>query len=357
MNIIEDTRSYETWLAQFCSLVASDLDYKHLQMARSDDPFPFFRGTYFRWARLWPQVCAELHDAPPILAIGDVHLENFGTWRDAEGRLCWGINDFDEVDVLPYTQDLVRLAASTHFARRAGLLDIHLVPASDAILRGYRESLELGGHPFVLEEHHERLRLMATAGDRDPKRFWEKLTALLRFPAVEPPASACKAMLSSIPKDVSLEYRVRPKAGVGSLGKPRFVALGLWQGGWICREAKAIAPPATAWLTGHNEVRPTGAVTAAIRSPDPFYCVGTEWVARRLGPHCSRIELAHLPTADVSRLLEAMGAEIANVHLGSGNAKAVSGDLAKRPKDWLPTAAKAMAERIEKDWIEWQAVK
>ena len=25
--------------------------------------------------------------APPVLAVGDLHVENFGTWRDAEGRL------------------------------------------------------------------------------------------------------------------------------------------------------------------------------------------------------------------------------------------------------------------------------
>jgi uncharacterized protein (DUF2252 family) len=23
-------------------------------------------------------------------------VENFGAWRDVEGRLIWGINDFDE---------------------------------------------------------------------------------------------------------------------------------------------------------------------------------------------------------------------------------------------------------------------
>ena len=30
------------------------------------------------------------------LSVGDLHVENFGTWRDSEGRLIWGINDFDE---------------------------------------------------------------------------------------------------------------------------------------------------------------------------------------------------------------------------------------------------------------------
>ena len=50
---------------------------------------------------------------PKVLAVGDLHIENFGTWRDSEGRLVWGVNDFDETWRLPYTQDLVRLTTST----------------------------------------------------------------------------------------------------------------------------------------------------------------------------------------------------------------------------------------------------
>ena len=50
------------------------------------------------------------------LAIGDLHVENFGTWRDKEGRLIWGVDDFDEAYSLPYTHDLVRLAASAEIA-------------------------------------------------------------------------------------------------------------------------------------------------------------------------------------------------------------------------------------------------
>ena len=58
----------------------------------------------------------NLNHAPQVLGVGDLHVENFGTWRDAESRLVWGINDFDEACCLPYTQDLVRLAASARFA-------------------------------------------------------------------------------------------------------------------------------------------------------------------------------------------------------------------------------------------------
>jgi uncharacterized protein (DUF2252 family) len=74
--------------------------------------------TFYRWAQWWPEVCAALnHDKVPlVLGMGDLHTENFGTWRDAEGRLVGGVNDFDECSYLPYTNDLVRLAASARFA-------------------------------------------------------------------------------------------------------------------------------------------------------------------------------------------------------------------------------------------------
>lgn len=55
------------------------------------DDFVFLRATYWRWCEIIFDICPELATAPEVLAIGDTHLENFGTWRDAEGRLVWGV--------------------------------------------------------------------------------------------------------------------------------------------------------------------------------------------------------------------------------------------------------------------------
>src|SRR5882672_763937 len=112
MNITEATVGYEVWLAFVLSapLVQLDLDHKHALMADPANPFPFFRGTYYRWAQWWLEAAGSLAAAPRVLAVGDLHVENFGTWSDADGRLVWGVNDFDEAYPLPYTQDRVRLA-------------------------------------------------------------------------------------------------------------------------------------------------------------------------------------------------------------------------------------------------------
>ena len=95
MNIREATAKYETWLRKDLRLIDRELKQKHDAMRA--ELFPFFRATYYRWAQLWPQICDGQRSAPVVLAVGDLHVENFGTWRDSEGRLVWGINDFDEV--------------------------------------------------------------------------------------------------------------------------------------------------------------------------------------------------------------------------------------------------------------------
>ena len=50
-----------------------------------------------------------------------------------------------------------------------------------------------------------------------------------------------------------------------------------------------------------------------------------------------------------------MGAETANVHLGSEGAAAVRADLARRPAAWLADAAKALEDAVTADWAAWRA--
>ena len=109
-SIQSATKSYEAWMAKCTAVIGADLRAKHQQM--KDDVYSFLRGTFYQWIQMWPEICPELTDAPKLLACGDLHVGSFGTWRDAEGRLCWGVDDFDEASPLPYTNDLVRLATS-----------------------------------------------------------------------------------------------------------------------------------------------------------------------------------------------------------------------------------------------------
>ena len=140
MNIVEATRRYEGWMAAQVPVRPKDLQLKHESMA--SNVFPFLRATFYRWVQLWNELCPELAAAPALLAVGDLHVDNFGTWRDLEGRLIWGVNDFDEAYSMPYTIDLVRLAASAIIAAEEE--DLSLAPAdvSAMVLDGYREAME-----------------------------------------------------------------------------------------------------------------------------------------------------------------------------------------------------------------------
>ena len=156
MTVTEATRDYERWLGRQMPLVRADLDRKHRQMRKN--PFAFFRATYYRWVQRSDDLLGHPSAAPAVLAVGDLHVENFGTWRDAEGRLVWGINDFDEAARLPYAHDLVRLATSAALARVVGGCGCPEDDICDAVLRGYREGLERGGRPFVLADEHPWFR-------------------------------------------------------------------------------------------------------------------------------------------------------------------------------------------------------
>lgn len=355
MKIKPATRQYELWLGSQIPLVRADLVLKHAFMTR--DAFSFLRATFYRWAQVWSQVCADLALAPVVLAVGDLHVANFGTWRDREGRLIWGINDFDEAYPLPYTNDLVRLAVSAELAINAQHLTIRPKAAYDAILTGYMEGLKAKGQPFVLAEHHRWLRKIATSTLRDPIRFWRTMQAL---PPVKGaiPASA-RAALEQLMPEPGLSYRLRHRvAGMGSLGRPRYVAVGTWQGDNIAREAKALVPSACVWVNegrGPNTIMYQSIVGQAVRSHDPFVRVLDNWIVRRLAPYCSRIELALLPKKrNEGRLLYAMGWETANIHLGSQRAiKAVHRDISKRKANWLRIATRSMTNWTISDWEEW----
>ena len=191
MNFAKATQRYEAWLGRRLRIIPEDLATKHRLMRTG--VFPFLRATYYRWAQTWEAVCGDAAAAPRVLAVGDLHVENFGTWRDIEGRLIWGINDFDEVWRLPYTNDLIRLAASAILAR----MSCEAKAGVAAILKGYADGVAAGGRPFALAEHHPALRHMAAARLHEPEAYWEKLHALETVKTA--PAGALKAIERLMP--------------------------------------------------------------------------------------------------------------------------------------------------------------
>jgi hypothetical protein len=355
MNIQTATQSYERWLSKYLIIVPVDLNKKHDAMATA--LFPYFRATFYRWAQLWNERKEVWARGPEVLAVGDLHVENFGTWRDVEGRLVWGINDFDESYPLPFTLDLIRLSVSAHLAIEGAHLSVGRRDACEAILAGYKRGIDSGGGAIVLAEHHEWLHHMVTGELRDPVLFWRKMDALPTLRKAIP-KSARRALERLMPEK-ELDYRVAHRqAGLGSLGRERYVAFAEYHGGKIAREAKALAPSACAWAgkKASKRIRYGEILSTAIRCRDPFVHQEGRWIVRRLAPDCSRVELASMPKVrDEVKLLYSMGFETANVHLGrKGSARRIEAALEKLPPNWIHEAAEIMLSATMKDWKAWK---
>jgi len=363
MNIIEATERFETWLRRRIPVVEADLAFKHEQMRA--DPFLYFRATFYRWAQLWPKRCGRLARTRTVQAVGDLHLENFGTWRDAEGRLVWGVNDFDEAHPMAFPNDLVRLAVSA-------LIALHTQPEMklsphevfEQLIAGYASCVEAGGEPLVLMEKHPELRAMAVQQLRQPVEFWTRLDAKTKRLTGKLPDGVARAFRKILPEGVQPSYRVvtEPK-GLGSLGRRRYLAFSTFQGGRIVREAKDVVPSACLWAAkekpGKGNPWLERTVDAAVRCADPLYRVKGRWLVRRLGPDCSRIDLEQLKHhKDFASLLHSMGWETANIHLGTpGARKPLARALRQLPKDWLSEAAHTLLESTFADWKVFKEAK
>lgn len=341
-GINQSTRDYHRWLEAELgpAFVQSDLPRKYRKMAA--DPFAFLRATYWRWAETVLDVCPELADAPTVLAVGDIHLENFGTWRDADGRLVWGINDYDEAAAMPFVLDLVRLAASAILARRRGS-----IPARDIckeILSGYKEGLGAPA-PFVLDDAHKWLRKRVIVPESERKSFWPALADDF-VDDDEPPLPAFVAALQAAVPEPPLAMDIRRRvAGAGSLGRLRLVGWGTWRNARLIREAKAAAP--SGWGRAHRAAGTAlhclEAATGPYRNPDPWLMLEGRIILRRLSPNNRKIGIERSLDLLLSpRMLRAMAAELASVHAGTAADGMLLGHLQARRKGWLFDAAAKM---------------
>lgn len=354
MTFGEANAGYLRWLSAHAPLQRADLEEKDRRMAKSF--FVFFRGTYFRWAQLWPALDAPLARSPRVLAVGDAHVENFGTWRDREARLVWGFNDFDEVHVAGYANDLARLVASVIAARGEGAMAIKPRAAADAVLEGYEPALRNGGAPFVLESGARWLRTLVTYRLREREPFWVALEDCPRWRGPVPP-SARRALERTLPKGATGVHFLRRRSGVGSLGRPRVTMVAQWQGGPIARDAKPIMPASAAWaLERRLQPRQASLLTRAVRAADPHLAFRDGWMVRRLAPDVARLALEDLPPQhDETLLLQAMGAELANLHLGSPAMRAaILADLSRRRGNWLRKSAMRLTDALHQDWQGWR---
>ena len=89
-------------------------DPKRLAMkfvAMRASPFAFLRGScHLFYSR--PLNASVLRTAPAVWACGDLHLQNFGSYKGDSRLVYFDINDFDESALAPASWDVLRLLTS-----------------------------------------------------------------------------------------------------------------------------------------------------------------------------------------------------------------------------------------------------
>lgn len=150
------------------------LKYKKI----STDPFSFFRGTCHLFYEDLPQDL-PLNNAPLTWICGDLHLENFGSYKGDNRLVYFDINDFDESVLAPCTWDVVRFITSIIVGSHAvGINNEEALHLSEIYLKTYAANLADGKARTVEKETATGLvkDLLDSLEHRKRAKFLDKYT-------------------------------------------------------------------------------------------------------------------------------------------------------------------------------------
>lgn len=255
----------QQWLLEALAAYDRDLSVearREKYVAMGASPFRFFRGTsHLFWADFYNDWQLSLFGGSPATQTwlqGDAHVYNFGAIADHQGRVIYGLDDFDDAIVGDYQYDLWRLGISLMLdAQERGVEEKDARKQLYALGEGYLEGALGGEQPapsgMTVDEAPPPLRkfLKKVATKQTRRKLLDKWTEVdeegrRRFrrdhPKLEPAtAEERRALVEALAhyrdrlegalagakpvhftiKDVARRLR----AGTGSLGSRRFYVL------------------------------------------------------------------------------------------------------------------------------------
>ncbi|WP_427889331.1 DUF2252 family protein [Kribbella sp. GL6] len=329
MTVQAETAAYEKWLADRIPLVPEDLALKHHELA--GDPLRFLRGTYYLWLQRVAVLTPDLLKGPQVPAVGDLHVENFGTWRDHRGVRRWGVNDLDELAWGPPTIDLLRLAVSAVLTPEVAISPKRIC----RVLLDAWSTAKPGRAVDLADSGAKHLRALVPKPP-SAARYYGKLREAAAADPSTLPAAVRKAV--NVP-DASWHRR---QAGTGSLGHPRIVAVG----DDVAREVKVVGPPTADYVDVGLQPDDLlyGRILGTLRGPDPMRRIAG-WQLRGLSPDVERITIESLRPRAVELVLTSMARAAADVHGAVPHhlrdARRFVGTL---PSGWLLDGTRRLAE-------------
>jgi uncharacterized protein (DUF2252 family) len=396
----------------FAQRNAELIRFKIARMAQT--PFTFFRGTFHLYAR---DVLERQHVPGPLFAgpgaemdlVGDIHSENYGTYKAEEGLVHYDVNDFDETTRGRFDFDVCRLAVSHFLAAR----DRHdaLAQAVTTTLAGltaytdtvhrclkkgkntdldFSEKCPSGAAPV------DDLVRASAAASRKP--FIAKLTEqkdghrrLIRsvhyFNLAEAEQQQARRLLADYvgrlkhPPERKDYYSVDDVcgrvSGIGSMGRLRYVLLiagkGREEGRNVLLEFKEARPSAydtyrnrdtgpEALLHRAERVVEVQRASQAASSPHLGFAVdgGLSFQAREIGPHDARVDTASLAApSQLEEVARVQAAILARIHaraamraVGPANPLAEVDDAEAFAQRVLGFAL-GYADQVRRDWTRF----
>ncbi|SFH64722.1 Uncharacterized conserved protein, DUF2252 family [Collimonas sp. OK307] len=365
------------------------MKYKNIR----NDPFTFLRGTCHLFYERLPQ-SGVMRSAPPAWICGDLHLENFGSYKGDNRLAYFDLNDFDESVLAPVSWEMVRLLTSV-------LVAAHGAPESAAdgrlmcrsLIDAYGAAL-VNGKPRWIERdlaHGMVGDLLSGLRGRQRAAYLDTRTVRkgkLRTLRVDdkkalPVSIKQRAKVTAFMKRFASEqanpdfYKVldvaRRIAGTGSLGVERYVILvqgkGSPDGNYLLDLKQALPSSLTPylkvtqpkWKSQAQRVvtlqRRCQAVSMAFLQPVMLGKVS--YVLRGLQPSEDRVTVLHARHTldEIRQVMTVMGNLAAWAQLrsagrqGSANAdELIAFGTSKKWKKQLLDAALTCAAQVQKDW-------
>lgn len=375
-------------------------DPERLQMKyhrMRSNAFAFMRGSNHLFYDQLPKK-GIFKSSPLTWVCGDLHVENFGSYKGDNRLVYFDINDFDEAVLAPASLDLVRMLASLRvFADGASATGNEQKSLCTDFLKAYCLSLALGKAYWVERETSQGLvrRLLEGLRDRQRAQFLDSRTQMKgkkRILRVDdgqalPVSAVQRATIRDFMGDFAQAqanpgfYRVldiaRRVAGTGSLGVDRYVILvagkGSPDGNYLldlkqCHASSLAANlriPQPRWATQAHRVvtlqRRLQAVSMAFLQP--VLVGGGAYVLRGLQPSEDTVTLdGSTPMSELSPLVMTMGRLVAWAQLRSAGREgsAIADELVdfgrrRKWQDKLLSVSTECAQQVRKDSATFDA--
>ncbi|WP_233805972.1 DUF2252 domain-containing protein [Paraburkholderia sp. HP33-1] len=213
--------------------------------AMRGSPFVFLRGTCHLFYERLPRA-KVLDDAPHVWICGDMHLENFGSYKGDNRLVYFDNNDFDEACLAPVPYELVRLltsvlvgAADLKLSRAEALALCHtaLDAYSAALAFGKSRWIEAETATGMVRDLFDALGSRTRAAHLDRRTVLKGKTRMLKVDGKKalPVSDQQRAAVAQFMQRFAATepnpefYRTldvaRRIAGTGSLGVDRYVIL------------------------------------------------------------------------------------------------------------------------------------